>query len=69
MTSAETAMIELSEKKREGIVTALELIRSTKRRSDLSVAVYDALTKNDIIQATQIANNFPQKTTEDQEAV
>lgn len=48
MSSVETAMVEFSESNRTEILSALELIRSTKRRSDLELAVYTAIEKNDI---------------------
>lgn len=48
MDSVEVAMVEFSESNRTEILSALELIRSTKRRADLGFAVYTAIEKNDI---------------------
>ena len=69
METVEIAMVNFSEEDRDRVIRALELIRSTKRRSDLELAVYTALEKNNIAWATQITNNFPSNTPEDIEAI
>ena len=69
MDSVEVAMVEFSESNRTEILSALELIRSTKRRADLGFAVYTAIEKNDIAWATRIATSFPSKTPEDIQAI
>lgn len=48
METVEIAMVNFSEEDRDRVIRALELIRSTKRRSDLELAVYTALEKNNI---------------------
>ncbi len=42
-------MVEFDESDRTRVIRALELIRSTKRRSDLELAVYRATEANDIV--------------------
>lgn len=69
MISLSTAMVELPERDKRKIVEALELIRATKRRADLESAIYTALTRDAIATAVAIANTFPQRLSEDQEAV
>jgi hypothetical protein len=48
MESADVAMVEIAPELKSSIIKSLELIRSTKRQSDLEDAVYLALSKDDI---------------------
>jgi hypothetical protein len=69
MESADVAMVEIAPELKSSIIKSLELIRSTKRQSDLEDAVYLALSNDDIGGALALVNWFAQDTPTDQEVV